>query len=347
MDERIGQLLAGLPEVEKVVPLRFQRVYFRDKIVVYMIALDAAAFYTPERLEHPMPGLEAFPRLREPGTVIVSDNFAAQHHVAVGDHISLRGPHGPVELRVIGTILDYDWNRGSVFMDREQYKAQFDDKLVDIYELYLRPESEQARLQLPSALSGTPQAPFPANLPWTTLSRGGPEQNADAVAETIQRRWGAQESLFVQTRVKLRDLIRGMIRRMSVFSYAQELVVVIVAALGVLTALLISVLQRRRELGLLRAVGASRSQVLRSVLAEAMLMGVVGAVIGVLFGIPLEWYALHVILLDETGFTFPAQVPWAQLGGVVLLGMGVATLAGLLPALRAVRLRIADAIAYE
>jgi putative ABC transport system permease protein len=112
-------------------------------------------------------------------------------------------------------------------------------------------------------------------------------------------------------------------------------------------ALLISVLQRQRELGLLRAVGASRSQVLRSVLAEAALMGVVGSLIGTLFGIPLEWYTLHVILLDEAGFTFPAEVPWAQLAWVVLVGMSVATLAGLLPALRAVRLRIADAIAYE
>jgi putative ABC transport system permease protein len=138
-----------------------------------------------------------------------------------------------------------------------------------------------------------------------------------------------------------------MIRRMSMFSYAQEVVVIIVAALGVVMALLISVLQRQRELGLLRAVGASRSQVLRSVLAEAALMGLVGTLLGTLFGIPLEWYALHVILLDEAGFTFPAEVPWAQVAGVVLVGMGVATLAGLLPALRAVRLRIADAIAYE
>jgi putative ABC transport system permease protein len=323
MDERIGRLLHTVPEVERVVPVRFARVSFGN-VVVWVTALDPVAFYS-ERLQQPLPGLKAFPGLTERGTVIVSENFAAQHHVRVGDCIALQGSHGPVELSVIGTILDYNWARGSVFLDRDQYKEQFHDDLVDVYELYLRPESLSSA-GLPSA-DGRP--------------------DVEAVAETLRRRWGAEESLFVVSRSTVRDAIRQMIRRMSIFSYGQEIVVVIVAALGVLTALLISVLQRQRELGLLRAVGASRSQVLRSVLAEAMLMGIVGALLGTLFGIPLEWYALHVILLDETGFTFPTEVPWPQVAVVIGLGLGIATLAGLLPALRAVRLRIADAIAYE
>jgi putative ABC transport system permease protein len=347
MDDRVGRLLASLPEIQKIVPVRFRRVNFRDNIMVYLIALDAAEFYTPERLERPMPGLEVFRDLHEPGTAMVSENFAALHHVKVGDRIPLQGPHGPVEFRVIGTLLDYSWNRGSVFLDREQYARLFEDDHVDIYEVYVRPDAEQTRLQLTAALSAAPQAPFLSSLPWQALGRPVARPDAEAAAENIRRRWGAQESLFVQTRGDLRDTIRAMIRRMSMFSYAQEVVVIIVAALGVVMALLISVLQRQRELGLLRAVGASRSQVLRSVLAEAALMGVVGSLIGTLFGIPLEWYALHVILLDEAGFTFPAEVPWAQVAAVVLVGMSVATLAGLLPALRAVRLRIADAIAYE
>ena len=106
-------------------------------------------------------------------------------------------------------------------------------------------------------------------------------------------------------------------------------------------------LQRRRELGLLRAVGATQAQILRSVLAEAVLMGLIGAVIGFGVGLLLEWYIVQVMLLDEAGFVFAVRVPW--LAGIVVVALSVllATLAGFGPALHAMRLRIAEAIAYE
>jgi putative ABC transport system permease protein len=121
----------------------------------------------------------------------------------------------------------------------------------------------------------------------------------------------------------------------------------LVAALSVVTALLISVLQRRRELGLLRAIGATRGQVLQSVLAEALLMGLIGTGIGILVGIPLQWYVLQVILPEEAGYSFPVRFPWLPSAIIATLAVGTATLAGLLPAVRAMHLRIADAIAYE
>ncbi len=86
---------------------------------------------------------------------------------------------------------------------------------------------------------------------------------------------------------------------------------------------------------------------LRTVIFEALLMGLIGSALGVLFGLLLEWYAVKVILLEESGFRFPLTVPWRESGFIALLAVTTATLAGLLPALRAVRLRIADAIAYE
>ena len=86
-----------------------------------------------------------------------------------------------------------------------------------------------------------------------------------------------KQAVFVERRDELRDAVSSQLERIYHLAYAQEFVVGLVALLGVVSALFISVLQRRRELGLLRAVGASRGQILRSVLAEASLMGVVGA----------------------------------------------------------------------
>jgi len=123
--------------------------------------------------------------------------------------------------------------------------------------------------------------------------------------------------------------------------------VAVVAALGVVMALLISVLQRRRELGLLRAVGATQPQVLKSVLAEAMLMGALGTLLGFALGLPMEWYLLRVVMHDESGFVFDVLLPWKEALGIGLISVVASTLAGLVPALHAVRLRIPDAIAYE
>ena len=120
-----------------------------------------------------------------------------------------------------------------------------------------------------------------------------------------------------------------------------------VAALGVVTALLISVLQRRREMGLLRAIGASQTQVVRSVLAEAALMGVIGTLIGLAVGVPLQWYALQVIFPEETGFSFAVYIPWTEALLIAAASLTTTTIAGLGPALYAVRMRIPEAIALE
>ena len=138
-----------------------------------------------------------------------------------------------------------------------------------------------------------------------------------------------------------------MVEKVYGVAYAQQIVVMIVAGLGVITALLISVLQRKHEMGLLRAIGASRGQVIYSVLAEACLMGIIGTLIGVVVGIPMQWYVLNVVLLEEAGFAFPVYLPWVEAGLVSAAALITAIFAGLGPAIYAVRQRIPDAIAYE
>src|SRR5262249_17300269 len=202
---------------------------------------------------------------------------------------------------------------GSVFINRAFYRDSFHDPLIDLFDIYLR----------------------------------RPAQDTESVRETLSRRWGADYALVALTRDELRQGVSSAIRRLYGLLYVQEAIVGIVAILGVVTALLISVLQRRRELGLLRALGASRGQVLRSVLAEATLMGLLGSGIGILFGIPLEWYAVRVIMVEESGFVFPVRISWEAAGLLVCLALVLATVAGLWPALRALRVRITEAIAYE
>jgi putative ABC transport system permease protein len=76
-------------------------------------------------------------------------------------------------------------------------------------------------------------------------------------------------------------------------------------------------------------------------------MGMIGSLLGVLIGLPLEWCIVRVIILEESGFLFPVLIPWRETAVIALLALLLATGAGLWPALQTLRLRIPEAIAYE
>ncbi|OAI41048.1 hypothetical protein AYO40_03960 [Planctomycetaceae bacterium SCGC AG-212-D15] len=315
MKEDVGkEIVAANPAIESAMPVRFRQLEFRGK-QIYLMAMEAGLYYeTARRREKAVPGLELYPQLAEPGAarILVSDNFAALYHVRRGDTISLAGPAGPVPVEVVGTVEDYSWNLGAIIMDRGFYREQFQDRRADAFNVFVKPGAD-----------------------------------VNAIREDVLRRAGVEHGLIVATRAEVRNHIEGVIQRLYNIAYSQEIVMALVAALGVVTALLISVIQRRHEIGVLRALGATRSQVLRSVLAEAALMGLIGTAIGLAVGVPIEWYILQVILFEEAGFTFAVSVPWTEAGVIAVLALVVATGAGLLPALHTLRLRIPEAIAYE
>jgi putative ABC transport system permease protein len=250
-----------------------------------------------------------------PDGALISENFALLYGVRVGDTLTLASPNGPVTLHVVGQLVDYSWNHGSLVVNRALYLKYWDDPRVDLYDVY--------------------------------LAAGADGRAVRELQDAILKAYGAGHGLFVLRQDQLQGRLDETIEQLHGIALGQQAVVMFVAGLGVVTALLISVLQRQREIGLLRALGASRGQVLRSVLAEALLMGVLGTLIGLLIGVPLQWYALRVVLVEETGCSFPVYVPWAAALWIAAASLGVATLAGLGPALHAVRRRIPEALAPE
>jgi putative ABC transport system permease protein len=301
--------LKRLPAVEHTIGIRYTRPEFNGT-VVYLIAIDAEDYAVATRSRSPdgMPDLERFRDLPGTNNVLISQNFALRHNVQVGQTIDLPGPRGPVSVNVIGTVRDYSWSRGTVFMDRARYAALFGDDLIDICHVFAKP-----------GYAG--------------------DRSVEALASS--------RGLFVTDKESLRKFLSELINRVYLLAYMQQIVVGAVAALGVVTALLISVLQRKRELGLLLALGATPGQVLRSVLAEAILMGLFGTALGIMIGLPMEWYILRVVLAEESGFVFDLLVPWKEALGIAAAALFTATIAGLIPALHAVRTRIPDAIQWE
>jgi putative ABC transport system permease protein len=119
---------------------------------------------------------------------------------------------------------------------------------------------------------------------------------------------------------------------------------ILIAVLGIINTLALSVLERTREIGLLRAVGLRRGQSMRMVTVEAVVISVFGALLGVAVGCGLG--AAVVRALRDQGFT-NLSFPWTQMVEYLVLAAIVGVVAAVLPAIRAARVNVLAAIAYE
>ncbi|HEX5012975.1 MAG TPA: FtsX-like permease family protein [Candidatus Limnocylindrales bacterium] len=125
---------------------------------------------------------------------------------------------------------------------------------------------------------------------------------------------------------------------------ALAIIAVIVAALGIVNTLSMNVLERVRELGVLRAAGMTRRQVRRTVVVEAGILGISGSVLGIVTGLAAG--ALMIVLAGGT-LRIGVDLPWASIGLAVLLGVGLSMLAAWYPARLASRLAIVRAVQHE
>jgi putative ABC transport system permease protein len=119
---------------------------------------------------------------------------------------------------------------------------------------------------------------------------------------------------------------------------------ILIAVLGVVNTLALSVLERTRELGLLRAVGLGRAQTMRMVTVEAVVIAVFGALLGVAVGAGMGAAVVHA--LRGEGIT-DLVLPWARMGIYLVLAALVGVIAAVAPAIRAARLDILGAIAHD
>ena len=124
---------------------------------------------------------------------------------------------------------------------------------------------------------------------------------------------------------------------------ALAVVAVIVAALGIVNTLTMGVVERVREIGVLRAIGMSRRQVMRMVVVEATILGVVGIVLGALAGL-----GAGALLLElGGGFGHPGGLPWLPIGVAAVLGLVLPTFAAIYPARMASRVSIVEALHFD
>ncbi len=165
-----------------------------------------------------------------------------------------------------------------------------------------------------------------------------------AVLPEVEDAASANPLVSVLDQTQIKEQNSAQLDQLLYFVYALLGLSVIIAALGVVNTLTLSVVERTRELGLLRAVGATRRQIRRAVRWEAVVVAVLGAVLGIAVGVA-SGVALQRALADA-GIDQLA-VPTSTLLAIMVLALIIGVLASVLPARRAARLNILEAIAEE
>ena len=243
--------------------------------------------------------------------VIVSEPFANKHSLSVGHSLELPLAGRMVSFRVVGVYYDYSNERGFVITDRATLLKYLPD-------------------------------PAPTNLAVYLKAGSDPDRARRAVeAATANRR------LFMATNQSLRREALKVFDRTFAITYALEAVAVLVAILGMAGALSALVIDRRRELSVLRFLGASSQQIRRLILCESGLLGLLSNVLGVFVGTLLSLILIFVINKQSFGWTIQFHWPAATVVAALGLVYIAAILAGIYPASLAAKLNPIEAIHEE
>jgi putative ABC transport system permease protein len=300
--------LAAIEGLAVVQPVRAARVSVRNSQPI-LFAVDIVRL-SPQARRRAIPvNTERIHQLAAQGRgVIVSDNFAARERVRVGDSLDLPAPDGALRLPVLGIYKDFTDPQGTIVIDRSLYRSRWHDDTVNLFRLYLAPGA-----------------------------------SAEAVRAQVVARAGANRRLFVFSSADLRRHVLGLAGRWFEIAYAQLAIALLVAILGIANDLTVSIADRRRELGILRAVGGSRRQVRVTVWMEAAAAAVVGFVLGLAFSTVNIFYALSIFSGHALEFRFPVLLAAALLPMLV----AAALVAAIMPAEAAVRAPLVSALEYE
>jgi putative ABC transport system permease protein len=244
--------------------------------------------------------------------VLISEVFASHSTLGPGDRLELAFGGVRKAWDILATFRDYRTGGGVVFMDLGKFQEVYEDYHIGGVNLFLEPGSD------PRAVKGDLLSLF-----------------------------GAKYALAAAAGKDLRREIMKIFDDTFSITYVLMAIALLVAALGVATTLSLLMRERRRQLGLMMAVGASHAQVRRMVVLEAFFMGVAGYIVGLGCGLVLSYTLIFVINKQSFGWTFLYQVPpWTLLVSFALILL-TAVLAAIPPANTASRVNLAQLLKGE
>ena len=248
---------------------------------------------------------------RGPDRAIVSEPFANKHHLRAGGRLTLPIGTHLVTLRVAGVYYEYSSSQGYVVVDNATLARYLPGQPATNAAVYLAPGVD-----------------------------------ANTVRRQVQLRTAGM-GVSVASNSELRRAAITIFDRTFAITWALEAVALVVAMLGAANSLLALVLDRRRELGLLRYLGASPAQIRGMILTEAGILGLLASILGLALGFALSFLLIFVVNRQSFGWTIQFHPPGALLAAALAAVWWVTLLAAVYPARVAATLNPADAVHEE
>lgn len=244
--------------------------------------------------------------------VLVSEPMALKHRLKQGDSIRLPTPTGMIDFVIVGIFKDYTTERGVILIDRALYRRYWQDDSITSVALFLKPGADRSRVQ-----------------------------------DELRAETSAIGQYLIYSNAQIREeAIRIFDQTFSV-TYLLRVIAMLVAGLGIFLTLTILTAERTREIGVLRASGASRFQIIQTVLLEASLLALVGSFLGIAAGFALAAVLSYVINVAFFGWSIDWATPWPVVLQTPFWVWTVAMAAALHPAWRAAQTDIAAAVREE
>lgn len=315
--------LAAVPGVSVVTPLRYLRIkavggtnaagfqaFDQDLL---LMAVDPRTYPAVSgfQFQEPDDHDAALAALADGDAVFISNVTSEQHQFHTGDTIRLRTARGEHDFRVAGVVVNFMQAGQSVIGSWRDLTRYMGDHRVSQFEVKLEPGYSPA-----------------------------------GVKEEIESRVGKSRHLEVQLGDAYRRTVEGQAKSFFTLFNALVAIAIVVAALGVVNTMTMNVLERVREIGMLRGIGMTRSQVGRMILAEAAAMGLIGGLVGMTVGFPMS-YRMLAGMGDVTGWHFDYVFPTVAFISGLAIVLVVSQLSSVYPVWRAGKIKIVEAVQYE
>ncbi|ABG03814.1 protein of unknown function DUF214 [Rubrobacter xylanophilus DSM 9941] len=307
--DRLPQRVRKVVGVEKTTAIA--SAFLRSGDATYIVFGLDASYPDIFRIDYASGGPGAFGRVQGEGAALVGRQLASSRGLRVGEKIRLPTPRGPREYEVAGVVANDVLGGGSgVYLSRETLARDLGEREGEFLAVKTSPGADRGEVErrIREILRNYPQFTLYSNAEWKAQ---------------IERDFNRQ----------------------YVFFYAIMGVSVAVSAFGVVNTLSMSVFERTREIGILRAIGATRLQVGRLVVEEGVIISLIGCLVGVAVGSLLGY--LFVRGTGAGGFEVSFYYPRLPAAAALLSGLAIGALAGLLPARTAARKDPVEALQYE
>jgi putative ABC transport system permease protein len=253
----------------------------------------------------------AMEQLKDEHTVFISSVLAEKYDLSPGQSIRLKTRRGLADFTIAGVVVDF-YNQGLVVQG-------------DWNTMWRHFRIDDAS---------------------TLLVKIQPGASISQVQNDIETLYGDRYHLTLESNTTIRNQALSLMDQAFRMFDVMALISIVVGSLGVINTLTMSVIERTQEIGMLRAIGTSRGQIVRMVLAESGLMGVIGGVLGIATGVILA-RILFIGMTTMSGYRLTFTIPSDGVAVSLVMALIVSQLAAISPALRAARTRILEALHYE